>query len=204
MEYRAIVIGTSAGGLTVLTEILEALPRDYPLPILIVQHRAKDEKSLLEEILQHKCEIEIKQADEKEKIIDGIVYFAPSNYHLLIERNKTLSLTTDRLVNFSRPSIDVLFETAADTYQSALIGIILTGASKDGSAGIIRIKQKGGFTIAQNPETADYWMMPKSAIETNYIDAIMEVSEIKDFLLKQQNNFNKTTSRPGKQSNGKK
>jgi len=130
--FKAIVIGTSAGGLSALSTLLEKLPPSYHLPIIIVQHRAKDQKSLLEEVLQPKCKIKIKQADEKEKIEKGVVYIAPPDYHLLIENDLTFSLSCDELVSYSRPSIDVLFESAALAYRETLIGIILTGASNDG------------------------------------------------------------------------
>ena len=182
-RYEAVVIGTSAGGLNVLSEILKELPGDFPLPVMIVQHRAKDESYLLEEILRAKCRIKIKQADEKENIIKGTVYFAPPNYHLLVERDHTLSLSNDQLVNYSRPAIDILFETAASVYKNKLIGIILTGANKDGSAGIKAIKKNGGMTIAENPGTAEYYLMPKEAIDTGYVDSVMETEEIKNFLL---------------------
>lgn len=182
-KYKAIVIGTSAGGLFALSAILEVLPADYPIPIIIVQHRSKDHRSLLEEVLQNKCKIRIKQADEKEKIQEGCVYIAPPDYHLLIEKNKTFSLSADEPVRFSRPSIDVLFETAAVVFKRSLIGIILTGASNDGTAGMVAIKRNGGLTISQNPAEAQFAFMPKAAIEVKVIDHILTLSEIKSFLL---------------------
>jgi two-component system chemotaxis response regulator CheB len=145
MNYDAVVIGVSAGGLFALSGILEELPVDFPVPVIVIQHRSKDEGALLEEVLQSKCRIRIKQADEKEKIERGVVYFAPSDYHLLIEKNRSFSLSCEAPVNFSRPSIDVLFETAAGAYEDKLIGIILTGANKDGAAGIQAIKKRGGL-----------------------------------------------------------
>jgi two-component system chemotaxis response regulator CheB len=181
--FDAIVIGTSAGGLHVMTRILKPLPADFPLPIIVVQHRAKDERNLLEEVLQQKCQVRIKQADEKESIEDGVVYFAPPDYHLLIENDRTFSLSFDAAVNFSRPSIDVLFETAADVFKERLLGIILTGANNDGAAGIRKISMRGGITIAQSPETADYADMPKAAINTGYVRHIMSPDEISQYLL---------------------
>lgn len=181
--FDAIVIGTSAGGLHVMTRILKPLPADFPLPIIVVQHRAKDERNLLEEVLQQKCQVRIKQADEKESIDDGVVYFAPPDYHLLIENDRTFSLSFDAAVNFSRPSIDVLFETAADVFKERLLGIILTGANNDGAAGIRKISMRGGITIAQSPETADYADMPKAAINTGYVRHIMSPDEISQYLL---------------------
>jgi two-component system chemotaxis response regulator CheB len=138
---------------------------------------------LLEEILQAKCVIRIKQADEKEKIEGGVVYFAPADYHLLIEKDRTFSLTCDEPVNFSRPSIDLLFETAAEVYMNKLIGIILTGANKDGAAGIQAIRRQGGFTIAQDPGNAPFPVMPLAAINTGSVLAVFNPEEIRDFLL---------------------
>lgn len=183
MNDEAIVIGTSAGGLSVLTEILQSLPSDYNLPIIIVQHRSKDERELLEKILSEKCKIKVSQAEEKEEIKNGNVYFAPPNYHLLIEKNFTFSLTNDPLVNYSRPSIDVLFQTAANAYKDKLTGIVLTGANGDGSNGVRMIKDNGGVTIAQDPETAEFDSMPMEAIATGCIDYIMSLIEIKEYIL---------------------
>jgi two-component system, chemotaxis family, protein-glutamate methylesterase/glutaminase len=182
-KYEAVVIGSSAGGLQALTAILELLPAKYPLPIIIVQHRSRDKKDLLEDVLQHRCKINIKQADEKEKIENGFVYIAPPDYHLLIENDFTFSLSFDEQVRYSRPSIDVLFESAADVYGSTLIGIILTGANNDGSAGISAIKKCNGLTIAQNPQEAAFPVMPLAAIETKTVTYIWTLSEIQKFLL---------------------
>ena len=184
-KYRAIVIGTSAGGLHAVSAILDEFPADYPIPVIIVQHRSKDQRDLLEEVLQSKCKIRIKQADEKEKIESGCVYIAPPDYHLLVESDETFSLSADEPVRFSRPSIDVLFETAAAVFKNALIGIILTGASNDGSSGIVAIKKNGGLTIAQNPAEAQFPFMPKSSIETKEINYVWTLSDIRNFLLKE-------------------
>lgn len=181
--FDAIVIGTSAGGLYALMRILQPLPANFPLPVIIVQHRSKDERNLLEEVLQQKCSIRIKQADEKELMQGGTVYFAPPDYHLLIESNRTFSLSFDAPVNYSRPSIDVLFETAADVFRQRLLGIILTGANSDGARGIKKISLLGGATIAQQPETADYPEMPRAAINTGYVKQVLDPDAIGDYLL---------------------
>jgi two-component system chemotaxis response regulator CheB len=183
LNYEAVVIGVSAGGLFALSRILKELPVDFPLPIIVIQHRSKDERTLLEDLLQSKCKIKIKQADEKEKIERGLVYIAPAGYHLLIEKDHSFSLSCDALVNFSRPSIDVLFETAAEVYEDKLIGIILTGANKDGATGIQVIRMRGGITIAQNPASASFPFMPLAAIDTGSVQYIFELQEVKDFLL---------------------
>lgn len=181
--YKAVVIGASAGGLNALTRLLEKLPADYPMPVMIVQHRSKDERGLLEEILQEKCSIRVQQANEKEAISNGVVYVAPPDYHLLVERDMTFSLTADEKVNYSRPSIDVLFETAADVYRSKLIGIVLTGANADGCHGIELIHQYRGMTIAQDPGDAEFPVMPQAAIASGAVDKVLRLDEIKDLLL---------------------
>ncbi len=183
-KYDAIVIGTSAGGLYALKAIFERLPAAYPLPIIIVQHRAKNERTLLEEVLQNTSQLVIKQADEKERIEPGKVYFAPANYHLLIEKDRTFSLSVEELYNYSRPSIDVLFETAAEVYCERLIGIILTGANRDGANGIKRIAGYGGLTIAQDPATAQFPTMPQAAVNTKNVRHILNIDAIAGFMLK--------------------
>ena len=181
--YDAVVMGASAGGLYAMISILQPLPLNYPMPVIVVQHRSKDERSLLEEILQQKCNVRIKQADEKELIQSGVVYIAPPDYHLLIESNGTFSLSHDAPVNYSRPSIDVLFETAADVFKQRLLGIILTGANSDGALGIKKISLLGGTTIAQQPETTEYPEMPRAAINTGHVQHILDIKAIGDFLL---------------------
>lgn len=183
-KYQAIVIGTSAGGLYALSTILKQLPADYPIPVVVVQHRSKDQRDLLEDVLQSKCEIKIKQADEKEKIKGATVYIAPPDYHLLVENDRTFSLSCDELVLYSRPSINVLFESAAVVYQDKLAGIILTGANNDGASGITMIKKYGGLTIAQSPAEAQFPFMPVASIETNNVNHIWTLLEIQNFLLK--------------------
>lgn len=182
-RYEAIVIGTSAGGLHALTAILQPLPGDYPIPIVVVQHRSKDQRHLFEDVLQSKCSIKIKQADEKEQIKPGNVYTAPPDYHLLIESDHSFSLTADEQVLYSRPSINVLFESAAIVYGNKLAGIILTGANNDGAAGIARIRACGGLTIAQAPAEAQFPVMPGASIETKKIQHIWTLEQIQKFLL---------------------
>jgi two-component system chemotaxis response regulator CheB len=182
-SFSAIAIGVSAGGLHALIHLFGSLPKDYPLPIIVVQHRGKDHKILLEEILQTKCLLKVKQADEKENIEPGYIYIAPPDYHLLIEQNRTFSLTSDRLVKHSRPSIDLLFTTAAEVYKNELIGIILTGASSDGAEGILNIKREGGYTIAQEPKTAEYPYMPQASIAIGAIHDILTLDQIKVYLM---------------------
>ena len=181
--FSAVVIGVSAGGLHALIHVLGKLPADYFLPIIVVQHRGKEYKVLLEEILETKCLLKVKQVDEKEQILAGCIYIAPADYHLLIEQDKTFSLTSDIYVKYSRPSIDLLFTTAAEVYKNELIAIIMTGASSDGAEGILNVKQEGGYTIAQDPKTAEYPYMPQSSISIGAINTILTLDEIQSYLM---------------------
>lgn len=177
------MIGTSAGGLHALTSVLSVIPGNFPLPLIIVQHRSQDYRDLLEEVLQRKCQLEVKQADEKEPIRKGVIYIAPPGYHLMVERDKTFSLTIDEPVKYSRPSIDVLFETAAEVYKNKLVGIVLTGANDDGANGIRAIWQYGGFTIAQDPNEAEYSTMPLQTIQSGAVKIVLTLKEIQHFLI---------------------
>jgi two-component system chemotaxis response regulator CheB len=182
LAYEAIVIGASTGGLNALQKILGPLPSHFPLPILVVQHRLPTPDDFLVFSLNESCCLTVKEAEEKEAIKPGFVYIAPANYHVLVEPDKTMSLSIDAKVCYSRPSVDVLFETAAEAYRSGLIGIILTGANHDGAAGLKKIKRNGGLTIAQDPATAEAKLMPLSAIRENIVDKILSLAEISLFL----------------------
>lgn len=180
--FKAVVIGCSAGGLGALKKILDGLPETYPVPIIVIQHRSSDQTELLEEVLRYKCRIAIRQANEKEKLRSGFVYIAPPAYHLLIESDETFSLTSDMRVRHSMPSIDVTFESAAEVFGPKIVGIIMTGASNDGSDGIKAIKKSGGITIAQDPGEAQFPFMPQSAISTRHVDFILSTDAIGKFL----------------------
>ncbi len=181
--FEAIVIGASAGGLKALTSVLGALPSEFPLPIIIVQHLHPHSDSYLAQILDAKCQLKVKQADEKESIVAGVVYIAPPNYHLLVEEDRTFSLTCEEPVKFARPSVDVLFETAIYAYRDKLIGIILTGANNDGSQGVKKIKEMGGYVIVQAPTTAEADAMPQAAIAATQVDEILPIKQIGPYLL---------------------
>jgi two-component system, chemotaxis family, protein-glutamate methylesterase/glutaminase len=161
---ECIVIGGSAGTIEALLAILPALPRNYPLPVLIVVHLPPNERSLLPEIFAPRCQLPVKEAEDKEPIRGGTIYFAPPNYHLLVESDFTLSLSSDEPVYYSRPAIDVLFESAADAYGNALRAVVLTGASNDGAAGLQATHRAGGLAFVQNPDTAEAPLMPLSAL----------------------------------------
>ncbi|MGF1715340.1 chemotaxis protein CheB [Photobacterium chitinilyticum] len=181
-QYRAVVIGVSAGGLSALDKILPVLKGSFSLPVLVVQHVSPTSENYLPIHFSHRCLLEVKEAEDKELIEGGVIYFAPPNYHLLVELNRSIALSTEERVNFSRPSIDVLFETAADAYLNELVGVVLTGANSDGAAGMAKIKQFGGLAVVQSPETAEAEAMPRAAIDAVDVDYILPLKEIGCFL----------------------
>lgn len=181
--YEAIVMGASAGGLEALREIISMLPADFPAPVLVVSHIAPTSQTGLVDCLSSISAIKIKEAEAGELIKPGTIYFAPPAYHLLIERDRTLSLSVDPRVNYSCPSIDVLFESAADAYADTLIGVILTGANEDGSEGLRLIKDRGGLTVVQNPLTAKSPFMPQSALSIVKADFVADLEDIAPLLL---------------------
>jgi two-component system chemotaxis response regulator CheB len=183
-NFKCIVIGVSAGGLAALSKLFLCLPDRFPLPVIVVQHVHATANRYKYTHFSNKCPLTIKEADDKEEIRPGFVYFAPPDYHLLIERDETFSLSIDARVNYSRPSIDVLFESAVYVSSPGLIGILLTGANNDGAHGMRLIKEHGGLTIAQDPATAEYPVMPKAAIDAKAVDKILPIEGIGEFLLK--------------------
>ncbi|RPH40277.1 MAG: chemotaxis protein CheB [Desulfobulbaceae bacterium] len=180
--FEAIVIGVSAGGLAALARILPKFKKDFPLAVLIVQHMRRDADGFLWRHLDTLSRLTVKEAEDKEAIQPQTVYIAPPDYHLLVEPDRTLSLSAEARVNFSRPSIDVLFETAAETYQQRLIGVILTGANNDGTRGLKTIKSYGGLAVVQSPESAESDAMPRSAIEEVAVDHIVPLDRMGRFL----------------------
>ena len=160
---QAIVIGASAGGVEALSNILPHLPADYPLPIMVVIHVPADRRSLMADLFAAKCAMTVREAEDKEPIAAGTIYFAPADYHLLVESDRRLSLSSEEPVLFSRPSIDVLFETAADAYGPAVLGIVLSGANEDGAHGLKTIVEGGGQAVVQAPEQARSAEMPRAA-----------------------------------------
>ncbi|MCF8366260.1 MAG: chemotaxis protein CheB [Bacteroidales bacterium] len=184
MKYSAVVIGVSAGGMNALGKILPALPENFVLPLIIVQHVSPQSDNYMIRHFDSISKIKVKEADEKEEIIPGVAYFAPPNYHLLIEENRTFSLSTEGRVNYSRPSVDVLFESAIYAYCSGLVGIILTGANNDGSKGLKMIKDCGGLAIVQEPSSAEVSAMPEAAIKLSKVDYILKLEEIGPLLVK--------------------
>ena len=177
---KYIVIGASYGGMEAIKTLLSGLPADFKVPVSIVLHIGNNNISAYLSMLNHYTGFVVKEAEEKELIKPGYVYFAPPNYHLQIESKFTFSLSTDQKVNFSRPSIDVLFETAAWACKNELLGILLTGSNSDGAEGLKTIKKYGGITIVENPETAFAKSMPSAAIKKEEPSFILNLDEISD------------------------
>lgn len=164
MSYSVVAVGTSWGGLAALSTLLHDLPADFSVPIVVVQHRGKDSERLLTELLQDTTQLKVCEIEDKDPLTPGTVHLAPANYHVLVDDGH-LSLTTDELVRFSRPSIDVMFMSAADTYEAYAIGVVLTGANEDGSRGLAQIAKRGGVALVQDPKTAEIPIMPLAAIK---------------------------------------
>ncbi|HVS60063.1 MAG TPA: chemotaxis protein CheB [Gemmatimonadaceae bacterium] len=164
MPYSVVGIGTSWGGLAAMSKLLGELPADFSLPVVVVQHRSKDSDRLLAELLQDATDLKVSEVEDKEPLMPGTVYIAPADYHVLID-NGYLSLSVEEPVRFSRPSIDVMFSSAADTYGSGAIGVVLTGANEDGARGLSDIVKRGGRALVQDPRTAEIPIMPDAALK---------------------------------------
>jgi two-component system chemotaxis response regulator CheB len=181
-KVRAVVMGASSGGQAAVSKILSGLPETFSFSIMVVIHRGHEAGDYMERSLNEKCRCRVKQADDKEVMEAGTVYFAPPDYHLQVEDDGALSLSADPPVNYSRPSVDVLFESAADYFEAELVGIVLTGANNDGSRGLRRIGEVGGMTVAQEPASAEWPNMPRSAIETARPIHILPLEKISRFV----------------------
>ena len=182
--WDAVVIGASAGGLHALETVLGGLPAAFRPAVLIVQHRKSAPEDLLPSLLRKVCALPVRDVRDKEPIRPGMVYLAPPDYHLLVEVDFHLSLSVDDRVSFSRPSIDVLFESAAEAYGPRLVGVLLTGANQDGTAGLSKIMELGGGTIVQDPETAENSTMPRAAIAAGAAGHVLPLEAIAPFLVK--------------------
>lgn len=181
-RVKAVAIGASAGAVQALLAILPTLPARFPLPVLVVVHVPPDRDNALAPLLQAKCKLTVKEAEDKEPIKGGAIYLAPSDYHLLVEADRILSLSTDELVNYSRPSIDVLFESAADAYGAELLGVILTGANHDGAAGLKAVRDAGGRAIVEDPASAYAAAMPLAALQACPSAITMNIDAIASYL----------------------
>jgi two-component system chemotaxis response regulator CheB len=176
---NVVAIGASWGGLYALMELLGALPTEFPCPIAVVQHRSHEDTDTkrLAKVLSRYSALPVADAEERAELEPAHVYLAPADYHLLIERGR-FELTVDELVQYSRPSIDVLFESAANAYGPHVIGVLLTGFGRDGTAGMKAVKDAGGTTIAEDPESAMQAAMPQSAIDAGAVDEVLALDAI--------------------------
>jgi len=186
-RFGVVVIGSSWGGLAALSKLFSGMPADFKTPLVVVQHRSRHADNLLASLLQDITKLRVVDVEDKEPLEPASVYVAPANYHLLVE-NGYLSLTTDPLVRFSRPSIDVTFTSAADAYRASTIGVVLTGANDDGSRGLRRIVDLGGKGIIQDPATAESKAMPSAAMEAVPEAEVVQLHEISSRLVELTSN----------------
>lgn len=164
---EAVVVGASAGAVEALSALLPGLPKGYALPVVVVVHLPAERKSVMAELFRGKCAVDVREAEDKEPLAPGTVYFAPPDYHLLVEPDRRLSLSGEAPVHFSRPSVDVLFESAADVFGPNLVGVVLTGANADGARGLRAVIAAGGVGLVQAPGAAAAAAMPRAALALN-------------------------------------
>jgi two-component system chemotaxis response regulator CheB len=174
----AVVIGASAGGIEGLSTLLPALPASTTVSVFVVLHLPREHRSVLSEIYARRCALAVKEAEDKEPIQAGTIYFAPPDYHLLLDQGPQIALSIDEPVHFSRPSVDVLFESAADLFRERLLGVILTGASHDGAAGLAAVKAAGGVTAVQEPDDSYSSQMAKAALRLGPADFVLPLPEL--------------------------
>jgi two-component system chemotaxis response regulator CheB len=182
LPYEIVVVGCSLGGMHALEIILNGMPRNFPVPIAVVQHRHRASNETLPTHFRRFSRLPVVDVEDKQWIRPGTVYLAPANYHLLVERGE-FSLSVDEAVRYSRPSIDVLFQSAADAYGERVIAVVLTGANDDGARGVQRVKSRGGLVIVQDPETAEAPRMPRAAIAAVAVDRILRLDDIASYLV---------------------
>ena len=184
MKYKAVLIGGSAGSFQVVTRILNSLPKNFPIPVLLCLHRLKHVRSGFVEALSLKSNIPVEEPNDKDMLKPGRAYLAPANYHMFIELANRVALSCDEPVNHSRPAIDLSFITAANAYRDKIIGIILSGANKDGALGLKHLVDKGGLSIVQDPQECEVKTMTESSLKLTKVDHVFKTNEIIDFLSK--------------------
>ncbi len=182
-DFDVVALASSAGGLAALSTVLGSLPGDFPAAVVVVQHLDPRHRSLMAEILSRRTSLKVKQAEEGDQLRPGIVYVAPPNRHLLVNPDRTLSLSQSQLVHFLRPSADLLFESVAASIRDRAIAVVLTGTGTDGTMGVQAIKKMGGTVVAQDEKTAEFFGMPGAAIETHHVDFILPLNEIASALV---------------------
>ncbi len=183
ITFEVVALASSAGGLKALTQVLAPLPEDFPAAIVLVQHLDPRHRSLMAEILSRRTQLQVKQAQEGDRIHPGVVLVAPPNRHLLVNRDGSLVLTQTELVHFVRPSADLMFESVAASFRERAIAVVLSGSGSDGSMGVRAIKKMRGTVIAQDAGTSEYHGMPGAAIRTGCVDFILPLDEIAPALL---------------------
>lgn len=180
---RMVGIGSSAGGVTALCTLLGALPADFPVPIVIVQHLDPRHETVMAQVLSRKCALSVTLAKENQSVAAGWVYVAPPNHHLLVANRTRLTLSTSDPVHFVRPSADLLFESMAATYGASAIACVLTGTGVDGAMGASVVKARGGTVISQDPDECEFAGMPTAAIRTGAVDHVVGLDEIAGLLV---------------------
>jgi two-component system chemotaxis response regulator CheB len=182
VKYKMLVIGGSAGSLNIILNIIKALPVTGYLSVIIIVHRKSDSDSILTNLVAARTQLAVKEVEDKEEINPDVIYIAPPNYHLLIENEKMFSLDASEKVHYSRPSIDVCFQSVAEVFGASAIGVLLSGASADGAGGLNMIKQEGGFTIVLDPLTAEVDYMPQQALEQMQPDKILSGDDMPAYI----------------------
>lgn len=185
-SIELLVIGGSAGSFSVLMELIPAIKTTIDFPILIVLHRKANVVSSIGDLFSLKTAIPVIECEDKEQLVPGKIYFAPADYHLLLERKNLIALDYSEKVNYSRPAIDITFKTASDVYQKKIAGILLSGANSDGAKGLLYIQENNGTTIVQNPQSAEVEFMPQQALNLFTPDFILDTQEMISII----NNFN--------------
>lgn len=179
---KILLLGGSAGGFGVILNLLKSIPKDFPIPIIVIVHRNPKFESNFESVFKNTFSIQIKSAEDKEKIEEKTVYFAPAGYHLLIEPDFKIALDNSEAIQFSRPSIDVTFESASEVYQKNCIAVLFSGANHDGAKGLLTIKNNGGICIVQHPDSAEVSTMPQAAIDINAQHYVYTTEEIVKYI----------------------
>jgi len=181
MIPQIIVVGAAAGGLAALQSLLASLAKEFPAPIVLAQHRGRSIDGNALQLLQRSSRLPLREPEDKEEIVAGHIYLAPRDYHLLVEKGH-LALSLEAPVHGARPSIDLLFESAAEAYAKGCIGVILTGASQDGVQGLAQIKARGGLIVVQDPATAEAPALPQAALAATEVDRVLPLEQIALFL----------------------
>jgi len=182
-RFDAVTIGASAGGVEALSELLPRLPADLRASIVVVLHLPRERPSMLAEVFARRCALAVREAHDKDALRPGTVYFAPPDYHVLFDRGPQIALSTEALVQYSRPSIDVAFESAAELFRERLLAMVLTGANEDGAKGLRTVQECGGTTIVQSPQTAKSSLMPASALRSVRADHVLPLEDIATLML---------------------